>query len=177
MIRLNNWSHLKTQYLPAILHNSPENITVELRKILKYSLANYSKVFIGFADCGTGGKIDSLLKEFRLQRLPGAHCYEFFSGSKLFSQIMEKNPGTFFLTDFLVKSFEKLVWQGLKIDKNPELLDIYFKNYKNLIYLAQIKNLDLQNKAEEISRRLKLEYEYKLVGYGTLEASLSSLNL
>ena len=166
---------MKTQYLPAILHNSPEKITEELRKILLKSSANFSKIFIGYADCGTGGKIDTLAKEFDLQRLPGAHCYEFFSGSELLDQIMKKEPGTFFLTDFLVKTFEKLVWQGLMIDKKPELLDIFFKNYKKIIYLAQTENYNLQKKAKEISRRLKLEYEYKLVGFGQLEKSLSSL--
>jgi len=163
------------QYLPAILHNSPENITVELRKILLDSKANFSKVFIGFADCGTGGRIDSLLEEFDLQRLPGAHCYEFFSGSKTFSEIMENQPGTFFLTDFLVRSFEKLVWHGLKIDKKPELLDILFKNYEKIVYLAQVESKVLQKKAKEISMRLNLKYEYKIVGYGELETSLSSL--
>lgn len=163
--------------MPAILHNSPEKITVELRKFLQDSNAKFSKVFIGYADCGTGGKIDSLIKEFGLQRLPGAHCYEFFSGSITFEDIMEKDPRTFFLTDFLVKSFEKLVWEGLKIDKNPELLHIFFKNYKKLIYLAQTDDIRLQKNAKEISRRLKLEYEYRFVGYGHLKTSLSSLNL
>ena len=173
--RINNWSHLKTQYLPAILHNSPEKITEELRKILLISQANYSKIFVGFADCGTGGKIDSLIEELGLQRLPGAHCYEFFAGEKLFDQIMKNEPGTFFLTDFLVRTFEKLVWQGLMIDKKPELLDIFFKNYKKIMYLAQTENINLQKKAIEISMRLKLEYEYRLVGFGDLEKSLSLL--
>ena len=175
LIRINNWSHIETQYLPAILHNSPEKITAELRKILLNSQANYSKIFVGFADCGTGGKIDSLIEEFGLKRLPGADCYEFFSGSKLFEKIMEDEPGTFFLTDFLVRTFEKLVWRGLMIDKKPELLNIYFKHYKKVMYLAQTDNLILQRKAKNISELLKLEYEYRLVGYGQLENSLSSL--
>ncbi len=175
LIRINNWSHLEIQYLPAILHNSPEKITAELRNILLNSQANFSKIFIGFADCGTGGKIDSLIEEFGLKRLPGAHCYEFFSGSKLFEKIMEDEPGTFFLTDFLVRTFEKLVWQGLMIDKKPELLNIFFKNYKKVMYLAQTDNLNLQRKAKNISELLKLEYEYRLVGYGQLEDSLSYL--
>ena len=175
LIRINNWSHLEIKYLPAILHNSPEKITAELRNILLNSQANFSKIFIGFADCGTGGKIDSLIEEFGLKRLPGAHCYEFYSGSKLFEKIMEDEPGTFFLTDFLVRTFEKLVWQGLMIDKKPELLNIFFKNYKKVMYLAQTDNLNLQRKAKNISKLLKLEYEYRLVGYGQLENSLSSL--
>ena len=175
LIRINNWSHLEIKYLPAILHNSPEKITAELRNILLNSQANFSKIFIGFADCGTGGKIDSLIEEFGLKRLPGAHCYEFYSGSKLFEKIMEDEPGTFFLTDFLVRTFEKLVWQGLMIDKKPELLNIFFKNYKKVMYLAQTDNINLQRKAKNISELLKLEYEYRLVGYGQLEHSLSYL--
>ena len=175
LIRINNWSHLEIKYLPAILHNSPEKITAELRNILLNSQANFSKIFIGFADCGTGGKIDSLIEEFGLKRLPGAHCYEFYSGSKLFEKIMEDEPGTFFLTDFLVRTFEKLVWQGLMIDKKPELLNIFFKNYKKVMYLAQTDNINLQRKAKNISKLLKLEYEYRLVGYGQLEHSLSYL--
>ena len=175
LIRINNWSHIETQYLPAILHNSPEKITAELRNFLLNSQANFSKIFIGFADCGTGGKIDSLIEEFGLKRLPGAHCYEFFSGSKLFEKIMEDEPGTFFLTDFLVRTFEKLVWRGLMIDKKPELLNIFFKNYKKVMYLAQTDNPNLQRKAKNISELLKLEYEYRLVGYGQLENSLSYL--
>ena len=88
---------------------------------------------------------------------------------------MEDEPGTFFLTDFLVRTFEKLVWQGLMIDKKPELLNIFFKNYKKVMYLAQTDNLNLQRKAKNISELLKLEYEYRLVGYGQLEHSLSNL--
>ena len=122
LIRLNGWSHLKTRYLPAILHNTPEKITEQLRMILQSSQTKFSKIFIGYADCGTGGKIDSLLDEFDVQRLPGAHCYEFFTGKQTFAEIMEEEIGSYFLTDFLVKAFEKLVWQGMKIDRHPELL-------------------------------------------------------
>ena len=104
LIRINNWSHIETQYLPAILHNSPEKITEELRKILLISQANYSKIFVGFADCGTGGKIDSLIEELGLQRLPGAHCYEFFAGEKLCAKIMLKR----FLKWFLQKMVESV---------------------------------------------------------------------
>jgi hypothetical protein len=144
LIRLNGWSHLKTRYLPAILHNTPEKITEQLRMILQSSQTKFSKIFIGYADCGTRGKIDSLLDEFDVQRLPGAHCYEFFTGKQTFAEIMEEEIGSYFLTDFLVKAFEKLVWQGMKIDRHPELLPIYFKHYKKLVYLAQSENPELQ---------------------------------
>ena len=175
LIRLNGWSHLKTRYLPAILHNTPEKITEQLRMILQSSQTKFSKIFIGYADCGTGGKIDSLLDEFDVQRLPGAHCYEFFTGKQTFAEIMEEEIGSYFLTDFLVKAFEKLVWQGMKIDRHPELLPIYFKHYKKLVYLAQSENPELQTQAYEIAGRLGLVYEYRFTGYGELEHSLATL--
>ena len=175
LIHLNGWTHLKTRYLPAILHNTPEKITEQLRMVLQSSQTKFSKIFIGYADCGTGGKIDSLLDEFDVQRLPGAHCYEFFAGKQTFAEIMEEEIGSYFLTDFLVKAFEKLVWQGMKIDRHPELLPIYFKHYKKLVYLAQSENLELQTQAYEIAGRLGLVYEYRFTGYGELEHSLSTL--
>ena len=175
LIRLNGWSHLKTRYLPAILHNTPEKITEQLRMILQSSQTKFSKIFIGYADCGTGGKIDSLLDEFNVQRLPGAHCYEFFTGKQTFAEIMEEEIGSYFLTDFLVKAFEKLVWQGMKIDRHPELLPIYFKHYKKLVYLAQSENQELQTQAYEIAGRLGLVYEKRFTGYGELEHSLATL--
>ena len=119
LIRLNGWTHLKTRYLPAILHNTPEIIAEQLRMSLQSAQAKFSRIFIGYADCGTGGEIDSLLDEFGVQRLPGAHCYEFYSGNQSFAGMMDEEPGSFFLTDFLVEAFEKLVWQGMKIDRHP----------------------------------------------------------
>ena len=175
LIRLNGWSHLKTRYLPAILHNTPEKITEQLRMILQSSQTKFSKIFIGYADCGTGGKIDSLLDEFDVQRLPGTHCYEFFTGKQTFAEIMEEEIGSYFLTDFLVEAFEKLVWQGMKIDRHPELLPIYFKHYKKLVYLAQSENQELQTQAYEIAGRLGLVYEKRFTGYGELEHSLATL--
>ena len=96
------------------------------------------------------------MEEFNIQRLPGAHCYEFFSGKQTFEKMMEKEIGSFFLTDFLVKAFDKLVWQGMKIDRHPELLEIYFKHYKRLVYLAQAANPALQTQANQIAKRLGL---------------------
>ncbi len=175
LIHLNGWTHLKTRYLPAILHNTPEKITEQLRMVLQSSQTKFSKIFIGYADCGTGGKIDSLLDEFDVQRLPGAHCYEFFAGKQTFAEIIKEEIGSYFLTDFLVKAFEKLVWQGMKIDRHPELLPIYFKHYKKLVYLAQSENQELQTQAYEIAGRLGLVYEKRFTGYGELEHSLAAL--
>ena len=115
------------RYLPAKLHNEPNKIPKTIRKYLENAQNIFSCIFVGYADCGTGGKLDNLLQEFGVQRLQGAHCYEFFSSTQAFSKMLKEEPGSFFLTDFLVKSFENLVWQGLKINRHPELLKIYFR--------------------------------------------------
>mgnify|MGYP001488972348 CR=1 FL=1 len=91
------------------------------------------------------------------------------------SRMMEEEPWSFFLTDFLVKAFEKLVWQGMKIDRHPELLQVYFKHYKKLVYLGQTENSELQTQADEIASRLGLKYEYRYTGYGELAPALSAL--
>ena len=175
LIRMNNWTHLQLRYLPAKLHNEPHNIPQNIRKYLINAQNKFSQIFIGYADCGTGGKIDNLMKEFGVQRLPGAHCYEFFSSSQTFSEMLEEEPGSFFLTDFLVKSFEKLIWQGLKINSHPELLNIYFRHYKRLVYLAQTESPSLQTQAQEIAQRLGLNYLFRFTGYGALTPALSDL--
>ena len=175
LIRMNNWTHLQLRYLPAKLHNEPKNIPQNIRKNLMNAQNKFSQIFIGYADCGTGGQLDTLLDEFGVQRLPGAHCYEFFSSSQSFSKMLEEEPGSFFLTDFLVKSFEKLIWQGLKINSHPELLNIYFRHYKRLVYLGQTENQALQTQAQEIAQRLGLNYLYRFTGYGALTPALSDL--
>ena len=164
LIRMNNWTHLQLRYLPAKLHNEPNKIPQNIRKNLITAQNKFSQIFIGYADCGTGGKLDNLLEEFSVQRLPGAHCYEFFSSNQTFIKLLEEEPGSFFLTDFLVKSFEKLIWQGLKINSHPELLNIYFRNYKRLVYLAQTESQALQTQAQEIAQRLGLNYLYRFTG-------------
>ena len=164
LIRMNNWPHLQLRYLPAKLHNEPHNIPQNIRNYLINAQNKFSQIFIGYADCGTGGKINNLLEEFGVQRLQGAHCYDFFSSSHSFSKMLEEEPGSFFLTDFLVKSFEKLIWQGLKINRHPELQKIYFRHYKRLVYLAQTESLDLQTHAQEIAKRLGLNYLYQFTG-------------
>ena len=175
LIQMNNWTHLQLRYLPAKFHNEPKNIPQNIRKYLVNAQNKFSRIFIGYADCGTGGKLDNLLEEFGVQRLPGAHCYEFFSSTQTFSKMLEEEPGSFFLTDFLVKSFENLIWQGLKINRHPELLNIYFRHYKRLVYLAQTESPALQIQAKEIAQRLELNYFYRFTGYGALSPSLSDL--
>lgn len=182
--RANRWAHVDVQCLPAELHNRPERIVPAVREQIRAHRSEYNTIFIAYADCGTGGMLDRLLREEGLERLPGAHCYEFFAGSERFAQLQEAEPGTFYLTDFLVRHFERLVTRGLGLDRHPELASEYFRHYRRLVYLAQRPapspptNGDpaaAEAQARQIAERLGLEFEYRFTGYGELGSRLSAL--
>src|SRR5438046_2689996 len=120
------------------------------------------------ADCGTGGLLDRVLEEEGVERLPGAHCYEVYAGSAAFAALADEEPGTFYLTDYLVRSFEALVIRGLGLDRHPELLPVYFGNYRRVVYLAQADDPILTERAELAARRLGLAFERRLTGVGEL---------
>jgi hypothetical protein len=129
---------VEVTYLPANLHNRPERIVPELEPLLDAAAAQHRPVFVAYADCGTGGALDALLaKHPEATRLPGSHCYEFFSGAEQFAAIHEEELGTLFLTDFLAKHFDALLWQGLGLDRHPELRDLYFGNYRRVVLISQ----------------------------------------
>ena len=152
-------------YLPANLHNRPERIVPELEPLLDEAAAQGRAVFIGYADCGTGGALDALLERHpEATRLPGSHCYEFFSGSDAFAAMHEEELGTFFLTDFLAKHFDALLWQGLGLDKHPQLLDMYFGNYKRVVLISQSQDASIIDRGRAAARRLGLEFEHRHVG-------------
>ena len=137
------------QCLPAGFHNRPLEIVPGLKKILDERGADYDRILIGYGDCGTGGGLDRLLEDYpNAERLPGAHCYAFFAGLPNFDAMMEEELGTFFLTDYLVRHFDTLIFKGtLGLDRFPHLRDVYFKNYKRLVYLAQSADAQLMDKA------------------------------
>ncbi len=170
--RLNAWEGLELVCLPASLHNAPHKIPDAVRQKIVEAKTRDQNIFVAYADCGTGGLLDKVLDEYELERLPGAHCYEFFSTSQVFLEMMEQEPATFFLTDFLVKSFEHLVIKGLGLDRHPELLETYFGNYKRLVYLAQSRDDTLLEKAKKAAQRLGLEFEYRYTGFGHLETAI-----
>jgi hypothetical protein len=173
--RLNGWQHITLQCLPAGLHNTPKDIPAAVRSKIEAARGRYERIFVAYADCGTGGLLDDVLAEYEVERLPGAHCYEFFAGSERFAKLCESDPGTFYLTDFLVRHFERLVYQGLGLDRHPELLPVYFRNYRKLAYLAQTHNDDLRVKAKEYADRLGLEYQYHYTGLESFERDLNPL--
>ncbi len=156
------------QCLPAHLHNTPQLIAGEVDKYLDQHAADYQSVFVAYGDCGTAGALDTVLEKHKAERLPGAHCYEFFAGAQNYQDIVDKELGSFFLTDFLVKFFDRFVIQGLGIDRYPELKDEYFKHYTQLVYLAQTEDPQLQQDAKRHAEVLGLAYRYQFVGFDGL---------
>ena len=172
LAKLNNWDQLKLHCLPAELHNHPDDIPGSVADKLVELRDRYEHLFVAYADCGTGGRLDSVLQEHGVARLPGAHCYEFFASEAIFSQLMEEEPGTFFLTDFLVRHFDRLVIKGLGLDRYPQLLEQFFGHYQRVVYLAQTRDDTLTCQAEACASRLGLNFDYHFTGYSNLQAGL-----
>ena len=170
--KLNNWNHLHLKCLDAELHNMPQLIVGKLRTAIRRHKPQYENIFVAYADCGTGGQIDRLLEEEGIERLPGAHCYSFFAGEDRFQKIAEQELGTFYLTDFLVKHFDRIMIKGLKLDLHPELRDQFFANYTRLVYLSQEVDMDLLDKAKRAAAILGLSFEHQPCGYGDLQAGI-----
>jgi Protein of unknown function (DUF1638) len=163
------WRHLKITCLPAKLHNSPALIPEAMREKIQENKADFDQILALYGDCGTGGLLDNVLLEEGVERIPGAHCYEFFASSDVFKQYADAEPGTFYLTDYLARHFNRLIIKDLGIDRHPELLPLYFGNYKKVLYLSQTVNAELQEKAKAAAERLSLEYEYRFTGLTGLE--------
>ena len=172
VVRASGWCHVRVRCLPPELHNRPERIPGAVRSLINEGRADYERIFVAYGDCGTGGLLDKVLEEEGVERIPGAHCYEFFAGGREFNRLADAEPGTFYLTDFLTRHFDRLVWRGLGLDRHPELQDVYFGNYRRLVFLAQRENPPLTEMAAEIAERLGLEFERVVTGYGDLERSL-----
>ena len=172
--RRNQWTHVRIQCLPADLHNTPDQIPEAVRKALDKYSSSYAHIFLAYADCGTGGALDRVLEEYGVERLPGAHCYEFFSGSGLFSQLSDEEPGTFYLTDFLVRNFDRLVKKGLGLDRHPQLLSSYFGNYRRVTYLAQTPTEELLAMARQHADYLGLEFRQQNTGLTPLNLVLKA---
>lgn len=160
--------------VPALDHMQPERIAPDVEKRLLALQDEYARIFVVFGDCGSQGALDKVLARYGIERVNGPHCYEFYGG-ETFHALMEEEPGTFFLTDFLVRGFRGLVIKGLGLDRFPQLKDDYFRNYRRVIYLVQIPDPELVARAEEIAAYLDLPLEVRETGYGGLEARLVAL--
>jgi len=162
--RLNGWSHISIRCLPAELHNRPEKIPAAVASAIANYREEYEHLFVAYADCGTGGALDKVLAQHGVERLPGAHCYEFYSGSAEFAALSESEPATFYLTDFLARHFDRLVKKGLGLDRHPELMSEYFGNYKRLVFLSQSESVQLENMARAHADYLGLAFEHRHTG-------------
>lgn len=161
--------------LPAKLHNTPDRIPGAVAERISRARDHFDTIFVGYADCGTGGALDALLEGQGIERLPGAHCYEFYATSAAFTAIHDDDPRTFYLTDYLVRAFDRIVVRGLGLDRHPHLLADYFGNYARVVHLAQHDDPELERTGRAAAERLGLAYERRVVGYGDLEPALIEL--
>ncbi|MFL5777945.1 MAG: DUF1638 domain-containing protein [Chloroflexota bacterium] len=171
------FEHVEVTCLAADLHFRPERIPDAVRRKIRSTRASYDQIFVAYADCGTGGLLDPVLAEEGVERLGGAHCYEFYAGSAAFERLMDEELGTFFLTDFLARHFDSLVVRALGIDRHPELAATYFANYHRLVYLAQHDDADLDRRSRDAAERLGLAYERRFTGLGDLATGLAPLGI
>lgn len=171
----NGLEHVSLLCLPAELHNRPERIAGEVQQAIVRERANYERIVVAYADCGTGGALDKVLAEENIERLEGPHCYAFYSGLDNFLGTADDEFDAFYLTDFLARHFDKLVYRALGLDRHPELRDEYFRHYSRLIYLAQSEDRELLAKAEDAARRLRLKFETRHTGYGDLQQFIAAL--
>jgi hypothetical protein len=172
LIKANGWSHMDLHCLPAILHIHPDTIPDAVEQaVLKYRDA-YDDVFVVYADCGTGGALQRLCDRLGVEMVQGPHCYSFFEGNAAFAA--QDEIYSFYLTDFLVRQFDAFVVKPLGLDRHPELRDMYFGNYKSLVYQAQTDDPALTELAKQHAERLGLTFERRLTGYGDLATALAA---
>ena len=154
--------------LPADLHNRPGKIPEAVRAKVRAGQGRYRRILVLYGDCGTAGRLDAVLEEEGVERIPGPHCYAFYAGETDFAELAEQEPGTFFLTDYLVRHFDRLIIRGLGLDRHPQLLSTYFGNYRRLVHLAQVDDPALDTAAKAAARRLGLEHERRFTGVSEL---------
>ena len=174
VVEANGLSHIDLICLPASLHNHPQKIPDAVRGAIAEGRKTHDRIFLAYADCGTGGALDRVLEAEGVRRLPGAHCYAFYSGVEQFEQRANADMRAFFLTDFLVRQFDTLVIEGLGLDRHPELRDTYFQHYEKVVYLAQTQDAELRALAETAARKLGLAYEYRFTGFGELATGIAA---
>ena len=161
--------------LPPLLHNRPEKIANEVDALLVEIKDKHTKCAVAYADCGTYGALDLVIERHNVKRLGGDHCYDIFAGREQIQEIMAENAGSYFLTDFLVKSFHRSVIVELGLDRYPHLRDDYFKNYTRVIWLAQTPTTELKDAAIAAAQEIGLPLETRLVGYEGLRKQLEIL--
>lgn len=167
------FDHIDLKCLPADYHHHPEKISPAMDiAITEAKAEGYENIFVGYADCGTGGELDKVCEKHGVNRIEGPHCFSFYIGNDAFSKTQDDYLTTFFITDFLARHFDTFMKKPLGLDKHPELLEMYFSNYTKALYLAQTEDPELEKNAREAAKFLGLEYEYQKTGYGDLTSAL-----
>lgn len=179
--RLHELDNVTLECLPASLHMTPDLIAPAVRGRLRRHDGAFARVMLGYADCGTGGHLVDLCAEFStdtttVEMMPGAHCYQFYAGNQTFLDMHDDDPTVFYLTDYLVKHFERLIIGGLGIAEHPGLQDLYFGNYTTMTYLAQTDDPTLDEKARAAADRLGLAFRRVRTGYGELESEILEIS-
>lgn len=171
--RANALPHVDLVCLPAIWHVFPDKIGPGMREAIREAREEgYTRIFVGYAECGTQGELDKICAEEGIERIGGPHCYAFFTGNDEFLANTDNEFTAFYLTDLLARQFEAFVIEPLKLDKHPEIRDMVFGNYTKIVYLAQTEDADLQAKAKWAADYLGLDYEYRFTGYGDLTKAI-----
>jgi hypothetical protein len=165
--------HLELTCLPAEFHYYPEKIAPALDKAISDAKTDgYKHIFIGYADCGTGGMVDRVCQKHQVERMEGPHCFAFYQGIDAFKAMEDGDMLAFYMTDFLCRQFDAFFIKPLGLDRHPELIADYFGNYEKVVYLAQTDDPALDKVAEDAARLLGLAYERRFTGYGDLTSSL-----
>ncbi|GGH40315.1 Protein of unknown function [Cribrihabitans marinus] len=168
----NGWDHIDLTCLPAILHNHPERIADAVEATVTARRDAYQKVYVVYADCGTGGRLQDTCARLGVEMIKGPHCYSFYEGNAAFAA-HDDEVTAFYLTDFLARQFDAFVWKPLGLDRHPELREMYFGNYTKLVYQAQSDDSALTARARACAERLGLAFERRFTGYGDLERTLA----
>lgn len=171
----NGWDHMVLTCLPAIYHIQPQKIPDAVKAVVIERRDQFDKIFVVYADCGTGGLLQNTCAELGVEMVAGPHCYSFYEGNDRFAELAEHEFTSFYLTDFLVRQFDAFVWKPMGLDRHPELRDMYFGNYEKLIYQAQTNDPALVEKARDCADRLGLAFEHRFTGYGDLEDALKAV--
>ena len=170
LVKLNGWSHIDLQCLPAKLHLYPDRIVEAVEKAVEKHRTAYDRIFIAYADCGTGGLLKAKCDALGVEMIAGPHCYSFFEGNEVFAARDEVTA--FYLTDFLARQFDAFVWKPMGLDRHPELRDMMFGNYTKLVYQSQTEDPALVELARSHADRLGLAFEHRSTGYGDLAKEL-----
>jgi hypothetical protein len=169
--------HLELTCLPAEFHYYPDRIAPAMdAAITKARSEGYEHIFVGYADCGTGGQLDVVCDRHGVERVGGPHCFAFYQGLERYADVADGDMTTFYMTDFLCRQFDAFFLKPLGLDRHPELAQDYFGNYEKLVYLAQVEDPALEKVAVDAAKMLGLRYEKRVTGYGDLRSALEGAN-